>query len=76
MVAFLIPILISIALSVISYLITPKPKAPKPEAAKDMDNPTSEAGREMPVIFGSMTMKGLNVLDFSEKNIRSYEVKS
>lgn len=67
--------LVSLAISVISYLIMPKPKAAKPQAAKDMDNPTAEAGREMPVIFGTLTVKSPNVLDFTDKNIRTYDVK-
>jgi len=76
MVAWFIPLLISVALSVISYLIQPRPKAPKPEAAKDAENPTAEAGREIPVLFGTMTIKGPNVLDFTDKSIRNYRVKA
>lgn len=75
MVAWFVPLLLSVALSVISYLIMPKPKAAKPQAAKDMDSPTSEAGRELPVVFGTLTVKSPNALDSSEKNIRTYEVK-
>lgn len=70
-----IPLLIGLALNIISYLIMPKPKAAKPEAAKDLENPTAEAGREVQVIFGTVTLKDPNVLDFSEKSIRTYNVK-
>lgn len=75
MVAFLVTFLIALALNVISYVLTPKPKKSKPEAAKDLENPTAEAGREIPVVGGTMTMKGLNVLHFGEKSIRTYKVK-
>lgn len=73
--AFFISLAIAVVLMVVSYLIQPKPKGPKPQAAKDADNPVSEAGKEVPVLFGTVTIKGLNCLDFGEKNIRSYEVK-
>jgi hypothetical protein len=76
MVAFLIPLLIAIAVSIVSYLIMPKPKQPKPEAAKSGDTPTAEAGREIPVIFGTVTIKDPNVLDYADKYIVSYEVKA
>jgi hypothetical protein len=74
--AFFVLLAIVVALLVISYAIMPKPKQPKPGAVQDLDNPTAEAGREIPVIFGTITVKGLNVLDYSEKSINSYQVKS
>ena len=73
---FLIPLLIAVGLRIISYLIQPKPKASKPDAAKDAENPTAEAGREIPVLFGTLTIKGPNVLDFGDKSIRTYQVKA
>lgn len=76
MVAFLALLAVVVALQVIAYFLMPKPKQPKPGAVRDLENPTAEAGREIPVIFGTITVKGLNVLDFSEKSIRSYEVKA
>lgn len=74
--AWFIPLLIGIALNIISYLLMPKPKQPKPEAAKDMENPTAEAGRPIPVVFGTVTVKGLNILWFGEKRIHTYKVKA
>ena len=73
--AFLVLLAIVVALLVISYAIMPKPKLAKPGSVQDLDSPTAEAGREIPVIFGTITVKGLNVLDYSEKSISSYEVK-
>jgi predicted phage tail protein len=66
--AFFVALAISIAISIIAYLIMPKPKAPKPEAAKDLENPTAEAGKPIPVLFGTMTIKGINVLWFGDKS--------
>lgn len=72
--AFFVQLAISIALNVIAYLIMPKPKAPKPEAAKDLEDPTAEAGRPIPVLFGRMLIKGPNVVWFGEKDISTYKV--
>lgn len=74
--AFFVALGISLAISIISYLIMPKPKAPKPEAAKDLEDPTAEAGRPIPVVFGTITVKGLNVLWFGDKSKRTYKVKA
>lgn len=72
--AWFIPLLVSLALSVVSYLLTPKPKQPKPGAVKDLDDPTAEAGRPLPVVFGTVTVKGLNVLWFGEKRTKTTTV--
>lgn len=76
MVAWFVLLAISVALQVVSYLLTPKPKAPKPETVKDLENPTAEAGRELPVVFGTITVKSPNTLWFGEKSKRTYEVKA
>jgi len=73
-VSFLIELIIIVVLLVISYALTPKPKAPKPEAAKDADNPVAEAGMCIPWLFGTVIVKGLNVLDFGDKRISTYDV--
>jgi hypothetical protein len=57
-------------------LLTPKVKTPKPEAAKDLEDPTAEAGRPIPVVFGTITVKGLNVLWFGDKKHITYKVKA
>lgn len=76
MVAWLIPLLISLAISAASYLITPKPKAPKPPAVQQADAPTADAGKPIPVIFGTITVTELNVLWFGESTYRQYDVKA
>jgi hypothetical protein len=76
MVAWFIPLLISLAIQVVAYILMPKPKAPKPEAAQDLQNPTAEAGRPIPVVFGTVTVKGVNILWYGDKTIRTYKVKS
>jgi hypothetical protein len=73
---WVIQLLIGIALAIISFLLMPKPKTPKPDAAKDMEGPTSEAGRPLPVIFGTITVKGLNCLWFGDKKVNEYQVEA
>jgi hypothetical protein len=59
----------AVALSVaVSILLRPKVKAPKPDSVKDLEDPTADAGRPIPVVFGTVTVKGLNVLWFGEKS--------
>lgn len=76
MVFWLIPFLIGLALNVIAYLLMPKPKGPKLAAVKDLESPTSEAGRETPVVFGTMTVKSPNCLWSGEKSKNTYSVKT
>lgn len=75
-ISFLAALAISFALSVISYLLQPKPKVSKPAAASDLNDPTSEAGREIAVLFGDMTVKSGNILWFGEKFVKQYKVKA
>lgn len=74
--AWFIPLLVGLALNIIAYLIMPKPKAPKPQAASDLEDPTAEAGRPIPVVFGTVTIKGLNIIWFGEKNMKTYQVSA
>lgn len=69
-------VIISIAISIVSALLAPKPKKTKPAEVQDLENPTAEAGRPIPVVFGKVIVKGLNVLWFGEKNTYTYKVKA
>jgi hypothetical protein len=68
--------LINLAMNVVAYLLTPKPKSPKPEAAKQSESPTAEAGIPVPVIFGEITLKGPNCLWFGDQMHIQYQVKA
>lgn len=74
--AWWIGLLVGLVINVVAYLIMPKPKVAKPEAAKDMDAPTADAGRPIPVVFGTMTVKGINVLWYGDRSTNTYEVKA
>ena len=72
---FLIQLVVAVALAVIAYALAPKPKKQKPPATRDLDDPTSEAGRPIPVVFGTINVKGNNILFFTDKGKVEYEVR-
>lgn len=72
--SFWVQLLIGIALNIVAYLIMPKPKAPKPPAVDDLENPTADAGRPIPVVFGTKTVRGLNVLWYGDKSTKMVDV--
>lgn len=74
MFTFIVQILVSIALSFLAYLLAPKPKQAKPAAATEMENPTADAGRPIPVVFGTITIKAPNFLWYGEKTVKEYKV--
>lgn len=74
--AWFIPLLLAIVFNVLAYLLAPKPKRAQPPAAKDMDNPTADAGRPIPVVFGTVTVKGLNVLWYGDKSRETKKVSA
>lgn len=73
--AWFISLLIGLALQVIGYLLMPKPKKQKPPEAADLEDPTAEAGRPIPVVFGTLTVKGTNIIWFGDKLVRTYKIK-
>ena len=64
-------VLISVALEVLAYVLMPKPKQ-TPQAVQDLQAPTAEAGRPMPVVFGSMRVKSMNVLWYGSGSTNTY----
>ena len=63
----------SIIMAVVSYALQPRPKAPVPAAATEMDSPTASAGTPLPVVFGTMTVKSANFLGYWAKEIHEYD---
>lgn len=70
---FLIQLVVALVLVVISVVLTPKVKQSKPEI-RELEDPTADAGREIPVVFGTISVKDSNVLWFGEKTTKSYTV--
>ena len=73
---WLIQLVVAVALMIISYVLTPKPKKERPPETSDLDNPTAEAGRPIPVVFGTLEVKGSNILWYGDKSKNEYEVKA
>lgn len=71
---WVIQLIVAITLQVAAYLLAPKPQSSKAEA-RDLEAPTAEAGRPIPVLFGTMTIKGVNVLHYNDKGVRTYKVR-
>lgn len=64
----LIQLAIAIALSVASFLLAPRPKGPKPPEVKDLESPTAESGRPIPVTFGTTLIESPNILWYGDKS--------
>jgi hypothetical protein len=64
---FLFQLVVGVALNILAYLLMPKPKVEKPPSTEDLQEPTSEAGRPIPVIFGTVTQKGANLIGAWDK---------
>lgn len=72
---WIIQLIIFVVSLLLSAVFASKVKTPKPEAAQDMENPTAESGRPIPVVFGEVTIKSPNVLWYGDKEVRTYKVK-
>ena len=73
--AWFVTLLIAVAVSIVSYLIQPRPKQPKPPAASDLERPTADADRPIPKVWGTMTIKSPNFLWYGEVSKEEYEKK-
>lgn len=60
--------------AVISYALRPKPpEGPRAATLGDIDAPTAEEGREIPVVFGTVEIEGANIVwygDFASKAVK------
>ena len=60
----------AIAVLIVSVLIqyALQPKTPQPQAAelKDFDAPTADEGRPVPVVFGTVLLRGSNVVWYGD----------
>lgn len=74
--SFLAALAVAFIVQVVAYVLTPKPKGPKPDAVQQMENPTAESGRPLPVPFGTIWMKEVNILWFGDKSTKNYKVKA
>ena len=72
---WLVNIIVGISLQILGYMLMPKPKQPSPPQLEDYNNPTFESGREIPKVFGTVTIRGLNGIYWGDKAQRSRKVR-
>ncbi len=71
---FLIFFAIAMVASYAAFLLMPKPKAASTKAA-ELQYPTVSAGRPIPKLFGTKTIKDPNILWYGNKREAVYQVK-
>ena len=65
--------IVFIASLVVSYAMMPKPETRPPDGLDEIQAPTAEIGREIPVLFGTRKMDGPNVVWYGD--LRTVPVK-
>ncbi len=73
---FWISLAVALVINVIAYLLMPKPRTNSNPQSQDLREPTAEAGKPVPVLFGEMTIQSPNVLYYGDISKRQYEVKA
>lgn len=71
----LVQLAVGVALAVLSYVLRPKPPGPKPPSIDEVKAPTAEAGKPIPVVFGSVTIESPNTLWYGDISIESRKMK-
>ena len=68
-----------IALAVVmvaaAYYLAPKPLQQPPPGLDNIELPTAEEGREIPVLFGSREIRGANVVWWGDVNTTAIKSK-
>lgn len=67
--------IIGMGLQIVGNLFMPKPEKPKKPSMEDFKEPTSDPARPIPVIFGTVEVKGLNALWSGDKAMGRRDVK-
>jgi hypothetical protein len=69
-----IQLLVAIGLQILGYMLAPKPPGQKPPSLADIRKPTAEAGRPIPVLFGTRTIEGPNNIWSGDVEIRERDL--
>jgi hypothetical protein len=59
---FVYYLVVMVVAALVSQALAPKPPEPKPASLSDIDVPTAEEGRPIPVVFGSVLLRGAYVV--------------
>lgn len=73
-VPLLLQLALGVAVQVIGYMLAPSSATAQPDEVTDMDDPTAESGRPIPVLFGEMEITGVNIIWFGEKETTTRKV--
>lgn len=66
MTAWLFQVIVGLIINVIGYVLLASAQKPKPREVRDMDDITADAGRPVPVVWGS-GMVALNIIEAWDK---------
>jgi hypothetical protein len=69
-------IIVAIILTVISLLLVPKQPKPKKQNLKDVEVPIAKYGEPIVVIFGTVYLKGSNVVWYGDLKRKKIKTKS
>lgn len=72
--AFFVQLAVALVLDVIAYALMPK--SSQKTTPQTLENPTADAGREVPILFGEILMKSANCLWFGDKSQQSYTISA
>ena len=59
-------LVVIVVAALVSVALAPKPPEPKPASLSDVDAPTAEEGRPIPVVFGTVLLRGANVVWYGD----------
>jgi len=57
---------ILVASVVLAFALAPKPPKPRPPELEDVEAPTAEEGKAIPVVFGTVWINGANVIWYGD----------
>ena len=72
---FVVQLVVALALMLVSFLLTPKPKQTSNTDTNSMDDPKASAGTPVKVVFGTITIKDPNILWYGDKSTHTFKVK-
>lgn len=59
-------LVVLIIAEILTVALSPKPPQPKPATLADFDVPTADPSRAIPVVFGTITITGPNVVWYGD----------
>ena len=59
-------LVVIVVAALVSVALAPKPPEPKPASLSDVDAPPAEEGRPIPVVFGTVLLRGANVVWYGD----------